>query len=122
MTDFFIGHAAYYFIVVLLLIGLWGMLFKKNLLKKLIGMNILQSSIIIFYVVSASKYNATVPVLNSKLDQIDPAHYINPLPHTLMLTAIVVSVATTGVALALLIVIFKRYNTLDEDELLEKMR
>ncbi|RCK76524.1 MAG: Multisubunit Na+/H+ antiporter, MnhC subunit [Ignavibacteriae bacterium] len=122
MTDYFIGHAAYYFIITLLLIGLWGMLFKKNYLKKLIGMNILQSSIILFYVVSASKYNATVPVLDPKLGEINPSQYINPLPHTLMLTAIVVSVATTGVALALLIVIYKRFNTLDENEILEKMK
>lgn len=122
MTDYFIGHVAYYFIILLLIIGLWGMLFKRNLLKKLIGMNILQSSIILFYIVSASKYNATVPVLNPKLKVIEPSQYINPLPHTLMLTAIVVSVATTGVALALLIVIYKRFNTLDENELLEKMK
>jgi multicomponent Na+:H+ antiporter subunit C len=122
MTDFFIGHIAYVFIVALLVIGLWGMLFKKNLVKKLIGMNILQASIIIFYVASASKYNATVPVIDPRLGAINPAHYINPLPHTLMLTAIVVSVATTGVALALLIVIYKRYKTLNEDELLERMK
>lgn len=122
MTSYFIGHAAYYFIIVLLLIGMWGMLFKKNLLKKLIGMNILQSSIILFYVVSASKYNATVPVLDPRLGTIDSSQYINPLPHTLMLTAIVVSVATTGVALALLIVIYRKFGTLNEDELLEKMR
>lgn len=122
MTDFFIGHIAYYFVIALLIIGLWGMLFKKNLVKKLIGMNILQSSIIIFYVASASKYGATVPVIDPRLGAINPADYINPLPHTLMLTAIVVSVATTGVALALLIVIYKRYKTLNEDELLERMK
>jgi len=123
MTDFFIGHVAYYFIVLLLMIGLYGMLFKKNFLKKLIGMNILQSSIIIFYVASASKYRATVPVIDPRLGEIiKPEHYINPLPHTLMLTAIVVSVATTGVALALLIVIYKRYKTLEEDEILERMK
>ncbi|MBU1298641.1 MAG: cation:proton antiporter subunit C [Bacteroidetes bacterium] len=121
MTDFFIGHVAYYFIVALLVIGLYGMLFKKNFVKKLIGMNILQSSVILFYVVSASKYNATVPVIDLKFGS-DPIHYINPLPHTLMLTAIVVSVATTGVALALLIVIYKRFQTLNEDELLERMK
>lgn len=121
MTDFFIGHVAYYFIVALLVIGLYGMLFKKNFVKKLIGMNILQSSVILFYVVSASKYNATVPVIDPKFGS-DPIHYINPLPHTLMLTAIVVGVATTGVALALLIVIYKRFQTLNEDDLLERMK
>ncbi len=122
MTDFFIGHAAYYLIIVLLLIGLYGMLFKKNYIKKLIGLNILQSSIILFFVASSSKNNATVPVIFSLAGEINPADYINPLPHTLMLTAIVVSVATTGVALALLIIIYRRYKTLNEAELLERMK
>ncbi len=122
MIEIFLGHSAYFFIVVLLLIGMYGMLFKKNLIKKLIGMNILQSSIILFYVVSAYKWNATVPVLDPRLGTPLPVQYINPLPHTLMLTAIVVSVATTGVALALIVVLYKRYQTLDEDELLERMK
>lgn len=120
--DFIAGHYLYWLIVLLLLLGLYGMLAKRNLVKKLIGMNIFQTSIILFYIASASKRNATVPVIDSQLGALDPTHYINPLPHTLMLTAIVVNVATTGVAFALLISIYRRYRTLDESTLLKRMR
>ena len=120
--EFIAGHNLYWIISLLLLVGLYGMLAKRNLVKKLVGMNIFQTSIILFYIAVASKRNATVPVIDSALGSADPAHYINPLPHTLMLTAIVVSVATTGVGFALLISIFRRYRTLDEDTLLKRMR
>ena len=120
--EFIAGHNLYWIIILLLLVGLYGMLAKQNLVKKLMGMNILQTSIILFYIASASKRNATVPVIDPALGSVDPAHYINPLPHTLMLTAIVVSVATTGVGFALLISIYRRYRTLDEDTLLKRMR
>ncbi len=120
--EFIAGHNLYWIISLLLLVGLYGMLAKRNLVKKLIGMNIFQTAIILFYIASASKWNATVPVIDPALGSVDPAHYINPLPHTLMLTAIVVSVATTGVGFALLISIYRRYRTLDEDTLLKRMR
>ena len=57
MLDFFLGHYAYWFILVLLTIGLYGMIAKKNLVKKLVGMTILQSSIILFWVVISSRWN-----------------------------------------------------------------
>lgn len=122
MLDSFIGHYAYWFVFILMAIGLYGMTVKNNLIKKLIGMTIFQVSIIIFYVAAANKWGATVPVADPAHGPIDPTHFINPLPHTLMLTAIVVGVATLGVALALVIAIFKRYQTLDETLLLEEMR
>ena len=122
MIDFLIGHYAYWFTTALLLLGLYGMLSKQNLVKKLIAMNILQSSVIMFYVTAGSKINATVPVLDPSIPASDPSLYINPLPHTLMLTAIVVSVATTGVGFAILILIYRRYKTLDEKALLERMK
>lgn len=122
MIDFLIGHYAYWFTTALLLLGLYGMLSKQNLVKKLIAMNILQSSVIMFYVTAGSKINATVPVLDPSIPAPDPSLYINPLPHTLMLTAIVVSVATTGVGFAILILIYRRYKTLDEKVLLERMK
>lgn len=124
MLDFFLGHYAYLFLMALFVIGLYGVITKRNLVKKLIGLNIFQSAVILIYVASASKWNATVPILEdagSSHGAIEAAHYINPLPHTLMLTAIVVGVATTGVALALLITIHRRYGTLDELELLDRM-
>ena len=111
----------YYMTACLLVIGLYGMIGKKNLLKKLIGMNIFQTAIFLFFIHGAGKPGATVPVLDSQIG-IDAAAYINPLPHVLILTAIVVSVATTGVALALLITIYRRYGSLEEATLLERMK
>lgn len=129
MGEYFLGHYAYWFIFLLLTIGLYGMIVKKNIVKKLIGMTILQVSVIMFYIAIASKWKATVPVLEDPQSVahgaekvIETAKYINPLPHTLMLTAIVVGVATAGVAFALVISIFKRYKTLDETVLLERMK
>lgn len=122
MLEFIHGHYAYWFSLVLLIIGLYGMMMKKNLVKKLIGMTIFQVSIIIFYVSSAVKAGGNVPILDPALGVADTSKYINPLPHCLMLTAIVVGVATTGVAFALVISIYKRFKTLDETVLLERMK
>jgi multicomponent Na+:H+ antiporter subunit C len=122
MIDFIMGHYAYWFTIILMVIGLYGMMMKKHLVKKLIGMTIFQVSVIIFYVASAVKTGGTVPIFDPALGVADTAKYINPLPHTLMLTAIVVGVATTGVAFALVVNIFKNYKTLDETELLERMK
>jgi multicomponent Na+:H+ antiporter subunit C len=106
------------------MIGIYAMIAKKNLVKKIIGMNIMQSAIILFYVSIGAKLNATIPILDdysNKQTLIQAKDYINPLPHVLMLTAIVVSVATLGVALALAIKIFNQYKTLEEDEILSQL-
>jgi multicomponent Na+:H+ antiporter subunit C len=121
MIDFITGHYAYWFSIILMCIGLYGMMFKKNLVKKTISLSVFQASIILFFVSVASKWNGTVPVKDDSLPVSEVALYLNPLPHTLMLTAIVVGVATLGVAFTLLIAIYNRYNTLDEQELLEEM-
>ena len=118
----FIGHYAYFMTATLLVIGLYGMLSKRNLMKKLIGMNIFQSAIILFFVSGSAKWGATTPVFDPALGVGDPSVYANPLPHVLMLTAIVVMVATNGVALALLLLIYRRYHSLDEQEILEGMQ
>jgi multicomponent Na+:H+ antiporter subunit C len=122
MTDFFLGHYAYFAIITLLIIGFYGMIFKKNLAKKLIGMTIFQVSIIMFYVASAVKWSGTVPVSDPSLGVADATKYISPLQHCLMLTAIVVGVATSGVAFSLLISIYRHYKTLDESVLMERMK
>lgn len=122
VSDFLVGHYFYWFVFLLMTIGLFGIVLKRNLIKKVIGMSIFQVAIILFFVASASKWGATVPVLDPKLGAADTAKYINPLPHCLMLTAIVVGVATSGVAFALIISIWRRFKTLDETELLEKMK
>lgn len=122
MIDLLVSHYAYFFVVILAVTGLYGILLKRNLVKKLIGLSIFQTSIILFFVASAAQYDATIPIVGPGHDILDPALFANPLPHTLMLTAIVVSVATTGVALALLISIYKKFGTLDEPLLLERMK
>ena len=126
MTDplhaLFIDRWAYVLTIVLLMIGLYGMLLKRNLVKKLIGMNIFQGAIILFWLVIAYKSEGSVPVWAPERVGTSAIDYINPIPHGLMLTAIVVSVATTGVALALLITIYRKFGTLEEGELLHRMR
>jgi len=122
MTEFLLGHYAYWFILVLLVVGLYGLIIKRNLVKKVIGLSIFQVAIILFFIASSTKWGATVPVLTGHGEVIQSSAYINPLPHTLMLTAIVVGVATSGVAFALIILIYRRYRTLNEHELLERMK
>lgn len=122
MLEFFKGYYAYLFLVALFCIGLYGMMVKRNLMKKVMGMSMVQSSVILFWIVSAFKEGATVTVTDTLRSVEDTSQYLNPLPHTLMLTAIVVAVVTLGVSFALLVVIYRRYRTLDEPLLLEKMR
>ena len=116
------GQLHYWLSAALLLIGLYGMLVKPNLVRKLMAMNILQVAVIMFFISVAAKSGATVPIAVEGDETRVATAYVNPLPHALMLTAIVVSVSTTGVALALLIRIHRRYGTLNEVELLEKLR
>ncbi len=114
-------HWPYIASIALMLIGLHGMLLRVNLFKKLIGMNIFQGAIILFFIVHAYKDGASVPVHDATLGTAASA-YMNPIPHGLMLTAIVVSVAITGVGLAILILIHRNFGSLDEPELLERLR
>ncbi len=120
----------YWIYITLMMIGLWAIIAKNNLVKKIVGMNIFQTAIILFYVSIGAKKGGTIPILqhghgdahgagHSMVQAID---YMNPLPHVLMLTAIVVGVATLGVALALAIRVHKQYDTLEEDEILAKIR
>lgn len=114
----------YWIYVVLMMIGFYAMIGKRNLVKKLLGMNIFQTAIILFYVSIGVKRGGAIPIVDKHAalsHGIDAGGVINPLPHVLMLTAIVVSVSVTGVALAILIRIYRRYGTLEEDEILEKI-
>lgn len=121
-----IGKYNYWIYIILMMIGFYAMIGKKNLVKKLIGMNIFQTSIILFFISTGSKKGATIPIVSNGHEGIHRAieafQYMNPLPHVLMLTAIVVMVSTFGVALALLLMIYRRYQTLDEDEILRLRR
>ncbi|MEJ2136974.1 MAG: cation:proton antiporter subunit C [Desulfofustis sp.] len=121
ITTLIIAKYNYWAVILLIVIGLYAMIAKKNLVKKIIGMNIFQTAIILFYVSIGAKRGATLPIIahvhGDTAHAIHAADYINPLPHVLMLTAIVVSVATLGVALALAMKIYFHYGTLEEDEI-----
>jgi len=124
MLELIISKYNFWFYVILMMIGLYAMLAKRNLVKKLIGMNIFQTAIILFYVsIGVKKGSVQVPIIvgdhGHGAQLIQAADYMNPLPHVLMLTAIVVSIATTGVALAALVLIYRRYQTLNEDEIIQ---
>ena len=115
--------------VVLFLGGFFIMVAHPNLVKKLIGMYLVQTSVIFLLVTISAKEDATVPILTLEdrdavqfaTHQIDPKKYANPLPHVLTLTAIVVQVATLGVSLALVTAIYRKYGSLDEDEILKRI-
>jgi len=131
MSDLISGitaHYNYWIYVILMMIGLYAMIAKNNLVKKIIGMNVFQTAIILFYVSIGAKKGATIPIIHhghgdaGASSIVQAMDYINPLPHVLMLTAIVVSVSTLGVALALGIRLYDRYETLEEDEILARLR
>jgi len=126
--DFIVGHYNYWMFIALMMVGFYAMMAKKNLVKKIIGMNIFQSAIILFYISTSVKSGGvTVPILEHGAEghgthAIDVMQYANPLPHVLMLTAIVVMVATLGVAVAVAMLIYRRYHTLEENEILLSMK
>lgn len=125
--EFIIGKFNYWVYIILMMIGFYAMIAKSNLVKKLVGMNIFQTAIILFFISIGSKKGATIPIIQEGAGDavnqaVNSAQYMNPLPHVLMLTAIVVMVSTFGVALALIIMIFRKYKTLEEDEILESLR
>ena len=120
MLDFLISKYNYWIYVVLMMIGFYAMMGKRNLVKKLIGMNIFQTAIILYYISIGVKKGGTLPVYMEGVTR--AVDYVNPLPHVLMLTAIVVCVSTTGVALAVLLMIYRRYKTLEEGEILKSTR
>ena len=120
MFELFLSRYVYLMIVILLAIGLYGMLGTRNLLKKLIGLNIFQTAIFLFFIEGATKSGGTVPVIDPQLGM-EAAQYINPLPHVLILTGIVVGLSITGVALAFLLIIYRNYGTLDDTSIMKEM-
>jgi multicomponent Na+:H+ antiporter subunit C len=123
----FLAKYNYWVYIGLVMIGMYAMIAKRNLVKKIIGMNIVQTAVILFYVSIGAKKGKTIPIIAHGHE--DTGHhaaqaldYISPLPHVLMLTAIVVSVATLGVALALAIKIYRQYGTLEENEIAMRIK
>ena len=121
-----IANFNYVIVVILMMIGLWSMLAQKNLTKKCIGMAIFQTGIILFFISIGAKDNALIPILteaaNHTYPVLDVSKVANPLTQILMLTAIVVGVATLGVGLALAQKIYQQHSSFDEDEILENQR
>lgn len=108
----------YFLTLLLLLLGVYGMVSCKNYMKKLICMNIMQVAVIFFYLCFAQKKGGTIPVALDTIVNADK--YVNPIPHGLMLTAIVVSLGTTGVGLVLLTRIKEKYGSIEEDDIIRR--
>ena len=107
--------------VVLFLCGLYIAITHHNLVKKIIGLYVIQTSVLFFLVTFSAKQGATVPILLAGPGAIEARAYVNPLPHALTLTGIVVGVATLGVALSLVAAIYRTYGSLDEEEVLKRL-
>jgi multicomponent Na+:H+ antiporter subunit C len=106
----------YLFVVALLSLGLFTLLTERHLVKKLVGLVLFQTAVFIFFIEGSVKVDGDVPVIDPELGS-DPDLYVNPLPHLLILTALVVGVAVIGVALSLIVTINDAYGTLDDSEL-----
>ena len=121
MLDFLLSHYSYAVYIALMMIGLYAILARGNLVKKIIGLNILQTAVFLFYISIGKVAGGTVPVIwpaEARPEGFANAPYENPVPHVLMLTAIVVGVSVTAVALALIVRIKAAYGTVEEEEIL----
>ncbi len=118
VNEFLKTKGIYSLVMILFFLGVYGMVLSKNYMKKLMAMNVMQVAVIYFYLCFAQKDGGMIPILNGVTT--DPDAYINPLPHGLMLTAIVVSLGTTGVAIALLMRIKEIYGSVEEVEVLRR--
>lgn len=112
----FLGYYNYMVFAILLMIGFYAVIAKGNLIKKLVGLSIFQSAVFLMYISMGKVEGATAPILQKGIpDQI----YSNPLPQVLILTAIVVGVATLSLGLAIVVRIKERYGSIEERELLD---
>lgn len=110
-----LGLYNYWVVVVLMMVGFYIVIAHGNLIKKIVGLTIFQTSVFIFYISMAKVDGGTAPILTEGVDK-----YSNPLPHVLILTAIVVGIATTALALALAVRIKEAYGSIEEEEIQEK--
>lgn len=110
-----LGLLNYWFVFLLMMIGLYIVIAHENLIKKIVGLNVFQVSVFVFYISIAKIRGGTAPILDSSIQQI----YSNPLPHVLILTAIVVGVATTALGLALVVRVQESFGTIEDDEVRE---
>jgi multicomponent Na+:H+ antiporter subunit C len=111
------AHLSYWMTIFLMVGGLYILIARGNLLKKLIGLAVFQTSVYLLYIAPGKLIGGTAPILAEGF-----ARYSNPLPHVLILTAIVVGVATLALGLAITVRIREAYGTVEEDEILERDR
>jgi len=107
-----LDHYNYWVVIALIMLGMFVVMANTNLVKKVIGLNIFQTAVFIFYISLGELEGGTAPILADAFH-----NYVNPLPHVLILTAIVVGVATTALALALAVRIHRAYASVEEDEI-----
>jgi multicomponent Na+:H+ antiporter subunit C len=120
IIEYLLARYVYLLVLVLLAIGLYGMLAIGNLAKKLIGMVIFTTAIYLFFIHGSLQEGGTAPIIDPELGS-DPAAYVDPLPHLLILTAIVVGVGVLGVGLALLVRIYRSHGTFDEAVIADRL-
>ena len=106
------GLYNYAIVVMLMMAGLYIVITRGNLVKKIVGLNVFQASVFVLYITMGKIVGGTAPILEAGIEV-----YSNPLPHVLILTAIVVGVATTALALALVVRIQESYGTIEEDQI-----
>ena len=104
----------YLIVILLMMVGLFLVISRANLVKKLVGLSIFQTSVFLFYITLGRVSGGTAPILTDAPDML----YSNPLPHVLILTAIVVGVATTALGLALILRIRESFGSIEENEIL----
>ncbi len=111
----FASHFSYWITLFLMVAGLFIVIARGNLIKKLIGLGIFQTSVYLLYIAPGKLIGGTAPILAEGFKV-----YSNPLPHVLILTAIVVGVATLALGLALVVRIREAYGSIEEDEILQR--
>lgn len=111
--SFILDHYNYWMVIILMMTGLYIVVARGNLIKKIVGLNIFQTSVFMLYISMSKIIGGTAPILTGNADEV----YSNPLPSVLILTAIVVGVATTALGLALVVRIREAYGTIEEDEI-----
>ncbi len=109
-----LGLYNYWIFIFLMMVGFYILISRRNLVKKILGLNIFQTSVFIFYISMGKIHGGTAPIL---MEGAENVVYSNPLPHVLILTAIVVGVSTTAVALALVVRMKEAYGTIEGDEI-----
>jgi multicomponent Na+:H+ antiporter subunit C len=110
--ELFLGHYNYWVVILLMMVGFYTVISRGNLVKKIAGLNIFQVSVFLLYISIGNVNDGTTPIIAEGFTQ-----YSNPLPHVLILTAIVVGVATTALGLALVVRIKEAYGTIEEDDI-----